>query len=398
MGVDTICAILFWLASGSILYHLALYPLLLTVLNRLFAKPIRRGEYLPTISVIVPAYNEAGVIGDKLHSIQASDYPAERLEVIVAEDGSSDDTARQVLAAGDERIFLDHCSERAGKMAALTRAAQRASGEVLVFTDANAILRPGTLRSLLSNFADPTVGLASGSKLLHGESQLEASESTYWRYEGRIKALESRVGSTPAAAGELIGIRREIYCPHPGSVINDDFQLVIDAIRSGHRVVYDPDAVTVEKGSELIREEYGRKSRIAAGRWQLVGQVVGMAYRHPWFALAFFSHKMLRLVLLPLMLLALVSSFVLALAPPRVEVSGLTALVGLYSPWAEISLALQGLLYLLAGLGALLDRFGVRVKLLYLLYYFLNAQLAALGGLLQISTGRQTVLWRKVAR
>ncbi len=397
MGVELAVAILFWLACGLILYHLALYPLLLELLGRLLAKPIRRGECLPLISVIVPAHNEAGVIGDKLKSIQASDYPADRWEVIVAEDGSSDDTVRQVLAACDARIMLDHSPERAGKMAALNRAAQQARGEMLVFTDANAMLWPGTLRSLLSNFADPTVGLASGRKLLYGESQIEASESMYWRYEGRIKTLESRIGSTPAAAGELIAIRREIYRPPSGCIINDDFQLVIDVVRCGHRVVYDPGAVTVEKGSKSIQDEYGRKSRIAAGRWQLVGQVAGMSWRHPWFALAFFSHKLLRLLVFPLMLLVLASNLALVLAPGP-EMSGFAALVGLRTPWAEICLALQGLFYLLAGLGALLDRFGVRVKLLYLFYYFLNAQWAALGGLLQISTGRQTTLWRKVAR
>ncbi len=195
----------------------------------------------------------------------------------------------------------------------------------------------------------------------------------------------------------MIGIRKAIYHPPNGSIINDDFQLVIDVVRSGYRVVYDPAAVTVEKGSESIRDEYGRKSRIAAGRWQLVGQVARMALRRPWFALTFFSHKLLRLLVFPLMLVALVSSFVMALVH-LTGATGFAALVGLYSPWAEISLALQGLFYLLAGLGALLDGFGVRVKPLYLLYYFLNAQLAALSGLLQISTGRQTVLWRKVAR
>ncbi len=397
MGAKSLLALLFWLSCGLILYHLALYPLLLALLGRLFARPVRRGEYLPSISVIVPAYNEAGVIADKLRSIQAGDYPQDRLEVIVAVDGSSDDTARQVLTSGVERVILDHNPQRAGKMAALNRAVRRSQGEVLVFTDANAMLWPGTLRTLLSNFADPGVGLASGRKLLYGESLLENSESLYWRYEGRIKTMESRIGSTPAAAGELIAIRREIYRPPNGSIINDDFQLVIETIRSGRRVVYDPTAVTVEKGSESLQDEYGRKTRIAAGRWQLVGQVLGMSWRHPWFALAFFSHKLLRLLVFPLMLAALLSSLGMAFVQ-RSGVTGLAAVAGLYSPWAEISLGLQGLFYMLAGLGAVLERFGVRVKFLYLLYYFLNAQLAALGGLLQISTKRQTTLWRKVAR
>ncbi len=171
MGAEFVVVILFWLSSGLIVYHLVLYPLLLAALNRVFAKPIQRGEYFPTISIIVPAHNEAGVIGDKVRSILGSDYPADRMEIIVAEDGSSDDTADQVFALGDARVILDHSPERSGKMAALNRAARRASGEVLVFTDANAMLWPGTLRSLLSNFADLKVGLASGRKLLYGESR-----------------------------------------------------------------------------------------------------------------------------------------------------------------------------------------------------------------------------------
>jgi poly-beta-1,6-N-acetyl-D-glucosamine synthase len=394
----SVFAVLFWLAVGLLLYHLVGYPLLLVALARVKAQPIQRQEYLPVISVIIAAYNEGGVIKAKLDSVLNSRYPGERLEVIVVEDGSTDNTVEQITSVADPRIILDHSDQRSGKMAAMNRAVQRARGEILVFSDANALLQPDTLYNLMSNFADARVGCASGRKVLAGRpSELETNENLYWRYESWIKTLESRLGSSATATGELLAVRRAIYRLPDSTIINDDSQIVVSTVRQGYRAIVDDTAVTHEPGSDSMSDELGRKSRIAAGRWQLVGQVVKLIGTQPEFVFKFFSHKALRLLVAPLMALALIGN-VGAVALNPMGGAGLIPLIGLHTPWGQLALAGQIGLYALAGLGAWLDRRGIRFKPAYFAYYFVSAQLAALAGLVRFSSGRQTVLWRKVAR
>lgn len=390
-------ALIFMLSAGLILYHLLGYPALLFILSKVRSAAVERKEFLPFVSIIVPAYNEGGVIREKLESILSSNYPSDCLEVIVPEDGSTDNTAEQVRSLADPRVILDHSAERGGKMAAINRSIKRARGDFYIITDANAILQPETLRSLMSNFADPSVGAVSGHKLMARGNALEASENIYWRYESWIKHQESRIGSTPAAVGELLAIRKAVFVLPDRKIINDDFQLALNTVKQGHRFIYDPDAITVERGTDSMNEEYGRKSRIAAGRWQVTKQVFSLIFAHPWYVLAFLSHKFLRLLVFPLMVLAFLSS----LGSVLLGSLGVLAGPGLFSVYTRLSpflLAAQVLFYLLAGTGAILASFGVKVKPLYFLYYFLNAQIAAMSGLVRFSSGRQTVLWRKVAR
>jgi cellulose synthase/poly-beta-1,6-N-acetylglucosamine synthase-like glycosyltransferase len=395
--MPVVLAVTFWLAIGLILYHLVGYPLLIYLLASAKKKQITRKEFLPFITVIIPAYNEGGVIKEKINSILFSNYPANSIEILVPEDGSTDNTVEQVLSISDPRVFLDHSHSRGGKMLAINRAVEQARGDFLVFTDANAIFKPDTLRNLMSNFADPEVSCVCGRKLISGSSDLETNENVYWRYESWIKHNESRLGSTPAAVGELLAIRRDIFNLPSKTIINDDFQIALNTVEQGYRAIYDPTAVTFEKGSSSIQDEYGRKSRIAAGRWQVIGQVVKLAFRRPWFVIAFFSHKMLRLFVFPLMILALCSNLGIVLLNLPTS-SGLNFLIGLYSPWGQLAIGIQALFYILAGTGAVLNSFGIRVRLLYLPYYFLYAQIASLSGFFRFSSGRQTVIWRKVAR
>jgi poly-beta-1,6-N-acetyl-D-glucosamine synthase len=390
-------AFIFWIAAGSVIYHLAGYPILLALLTRLFKKPVRKAEFTPFVSIIIPAHNEGGVIKEKINSILSGSYPADCLEIIVPEDGSTDDTADQVCSITDPRVMLDHSSTRGGKMAAINRAVQRAKGDFLVFTDANAILLPDTLNNLMSNFADPTIGCVCGRKTVSGNGSLEKSENAYWRYESWIKSQESRLSSTPAAVGELLAMRRSLFQLPSRHIINDDFQIAVNTVRQGFRAIYDHSAVTVEKGTASLSEEFSRKKRIAAGRWQLTTQVFQLSLVQPWFVIAFISHKLLRLLIFPLLLLAFIGNLG-ALIFPLTAVSAPLAILSLAAPWGILFLSAQILFYLLAGLGYLLDRLDIRVKPLYFLYYFLNAQAAAFSGFFSFSSGRQTVLWRKVAR
>lgn len=390
--IHTIFTLLFWIAVGLIFYHLVGYPLLLALLNRVVKNVPRRGDFTPFISVIVPAFNEAGLIVEKVCSILDSDYPPGALEVIVANDGSTDATADQVLALQDERVILETGAARGGKMAALKRGAARARGSYLVITDADVILQPGALRSLMANFADPRVGCVTGRRVCSECDEIDRNENLYLRYEGWIKTQESRLSSTTAVNGVLLAVPRAIFST-PDGIINDDFQMALQAAHAGQRVVYDGGAVAVDKGgSGSLRIDFERKSRVAAGRWQVAGQALGLALRNPGFVFAFVSHKLLRLFIFPLMVVALAANLGAVVFP-----GAAAGFFRLASPWSVTLLAAQALFYLLAGLGAVLDRAGKRVKPLYFLYYFLAAQIASLGGVVRQSTGRQSVLWRKAA-
>jgi poly-beta-1,6-N-acetyl-D-glucosamine synthase len=396
--MDWIFALVFWLSVGLILYHLVGYPLLLFLLSRFIRRPVKRADFTPLISVIIPAYNEGGVIREKLHSVLNSHYPGECIEIIVPEDGSSDNTVEQVLSVADPRVILDSSPVRGGKMAALNRSIARARGDIFVFTDANAILHPDTLRNLMSNFADPQVGCVSGKKLVGGEDALGKNENLYWKYESWIKTAENMLGSPPAAVGELLAVRRELYAVPDKGIINDDFYLLLSVIRQGFRFVYDPSAFTIEKGSGSLPDEYHRKSRIAAGRWQQIGNVFSLTFKRPWFVFTFISHKLLRLLVFPLMVLAFLSNLGALIFNWDKPFEGLSSFLALHSPWVQIFFCAQVLFYLLAGIGAVLDRQGIRFKPLYFLYFFVNAQAAQMGGLVRFSSRRQTVLWKKAAR
>jgi cellulose synthase/poly-beta-1,6-N-acetylglucosamine synthase-like glycosyltransferase len=394
----SIFVILFWLSVGLLIYHLFGYPALLALLVSILKPQVQHREITPPVTVIIPSYNEGGVIQAKLLTVLNSQYPASQMEVICTDDGSTDDTMNQIRSVADPRVILDHQPERTGKMAALNRAVHRAVGEFVIISDATAFWRPDTLSNLMSNFAEPRVGCVSGRIILTGAgTAAEANENLYWRYDSWIKSQESRLGSTVTASGSLLAVRRAIYSFPDPQIINDDFQIVLNTIEQGYRVLYDPNALTIERGSSSMAEEYGRKSRIAAGRWQLAGKVLKLAPNYPGFVFKFISHKFLRLLVMPLMILAFISNLAVVLAnqPPG---TGIDSLFKLSPPWGQLFLTGQILLYLLAAFGALLEHFGVRFKPIYFIYYFVSSQIAILTGLVKLSSGRQSVLWRKAAR
>jgi len=390
--------VIFWSSVGLLAYHLIGYPALLALLIFALKPYLQRKDFTPPVSVIIPSFNEGGVIQDKVLTVLNSHYPASQVEVICTDDGSTDDTLEKIRSVGDPRVILVYQPERSGKMAAMSRGVHRAGGEFFIFTDANAMWKPDTLSNLMSNFAEPRVGCVCGRKTLIGRgSQAEENENLYWRYESWIKSQESRLGSTVAASGELLAVRRAVYQLHDQEIINDDSQIVLETVKKGYRVLFDPSAVTVEQGSSSMAEEFGRKSRIAAGRWQLTGQLLKLALNHPGFVFKFISHKLLRLLVMPLMILAFISNLAVVISNPPAG-TGIVSLIKLSPPWGQIFLIGQISLYLLAALGAVFEYFGIRCKPVYFIYYFVGAQFATLAGLLRFSSGRQSVLWRKVAR
>lgn len=278
----------FWGGAGAAGWVLAGYP---AVLRLLPARPWRAGDdgEPPTVTLVIPAYREHEALRAKLTALEQLDYPRERLEVIVTVD---EDEALAALARAtrpDARVSF--AAERAGKAAAMNRALREATGEIVVMTDANNLLEPGSLRAAMRHFADPAVWGVAGRRGENG--------SAYDRYEDLLRRLETRSGSTAAMSGELMAVRRERLDAFPPDVVNDDFWLLCRLVRQGGRVVYEPAASSLEPELEA-RAEVARRSRMGAGRVMALRELRDLP---PGFAWRAASHKFGRL-LLPFALLA----------------------------------------------------------------------------------------------
>jgi hypothetical protein len=310
--------VVFWVAGGALVYAQAGYPVLLAGLARLHgarddgAPPRSVPEPEPHVSLIVAAHREADVIAAKVRNALALDWPRERLEVIVACDGSPDDTPARARAAGADAVLE---LSWGGKVRAQDAAVQRARGELLAFSDANAEWEPGALRALAARFADPAVGYACGQVRFVSEGGTN-QEGLYWRYEMAIRALESRLSSVTAGNGAVYAVRREAYV-QVDPVMGHDLSLPFTLVKRGWRAVYEPQARATEKMVPSIEGEFARKRRMMSHAWPIVlrGGLLSPRGYPPLYALMVASHRLLRYATPLLHTVLLAASALLAVRP-----------------------------------------------------------------------------------
>ncbi len=304
-------AVLFWVSAGLIVYTHLGYPLALRGLLALRRRPtLKPGvwEELPRVSLIVAAYDEEEVIEAKVANALALDYPRERLELIVASDGSADATAERARAAGAD-VVLE--LPRAGKLAAQNAAAEKAAGEILAFSDANSAWRPDALRHLVEPFADPAVGYACGQvRFLDPEGG--NLEGAYWRYEMKVREMESGLAGITAGNGAIYAVRADDYLPLAPSG-SHDLSFPFALAKRGRRSLYVPWARAEEKMTPTLGGEFTRKRRMMVGLWDIV---VGERMISPrgytsLYAFELFSHRLLRYLSPFLHLLAFVTNLAL---------------------------------------------------------------------------------------
>lgn len=377
--------ILFWTLCALIGYAYAGYPALLWVLSRVAPRRFRSDEtHEPAVSILIPAYNEEAVIEAKIENALALDYPAGKLEIIVASesDDGTDAAAARFARPEGPRVKLLTSRVRRGKVANLHRAVPEATGEILVFTDANAMFRRDALRKLTRHFADPRVASVSG-RLVYRVPEGAASargEKTYWDFEMLVKKASSDLGSLPGANGSLFALRRERYRPI-SETRGDDFELPVRAIIDGYASILEPEAVSEEAAVERFVHEYRRKVRII--HWMFASAVIllreAMAARRWMLVFQLLSHKMNRWMV-PFWLLALLpASIYLCREGPAYAMAALAQTLG-------YALAL-------AGLGA--EGAGLRApRLLILPLYFVVVNAASFIALVSRATGRE-VRWHK---
>jgi len=302
-----------WGSAGALVYAQAGYPLLLAALARRRAPaaspPPRPGDPGPVVSLVVAAHREAAVIADKIANARALDWPADRLEVIVACDGSPDDTAARARAAGADRVLE---LPWGGKVRAQDAAVRAARGDLLAFSDANARWEPGALRALAARFADPCVGYACGQVRFVSEGGTN-QEGLYWRYEMAVRALESRLASVTAGNGAIYAVRREAYV-EVDPVMGHDLKLPFTLVKDGWRAVYEPEARASEKMVPTIEGEFARKRRMMSHMWPIVlrGGLLDPRGYPPLYALMIASHRVLRYFGPFLHVVALLASLVLS--------------------------------------------------------------------------------------
>lgn len=308
----TVVALVFWLALGAIAYTHVGYPLLLRALVR--ARPLRAGtataarEHMPVVSLIVAAYDEETSIGAKVANALALDYPRDRLEIVVASDGSADATVERARQAGAD-LVLD--LPRGGKVTAQNAAAERARGEVLAFSDANSAWAPDALRRLVEPLADRSVGYVCGQVrfLDAGGDNLEGA---YWRYEMAVREAESSLAGVTAGNGAIYAVRRDAYLPLPRSGSHDlSFPFLL--AKRGLRSLYVPSARAEEKLVPTLEGELARKRRMMVGLWDIVvgeGMLRPRGYP-PLYAFEIASHRVLRYASPFLHLVALLANLAL---------------------------------------------------------------------------------------
>jgi cellulose synthase/poly-beta-1,6-N-acetylglucosamine synthase-like glycosyltransferase len=373
--------VVFWSAVGLVIYTYLLFPLLQLARGLLRRRNPALGEPTPRVTMVICAHNEAESIGEKIENILSLDYPEDRLDVVIASDGSDDGTDDIVRRFAGRRVQLLSLP-RQGKIPALNTAVRAASGEILVFSDANSLYARDAIRALLRPFADPQVGGVAGDQRYEesgGASGESSGERAYWDFDRKLKEWQSRAGSVTSATGAIYAIRSALFGPVPGGV-TDDFWVSTGVIDRGYRLVFAPDAIAYERPAASSGAEFRRKVRVITRglRGVLLRRRLLNPFRYGFYSLQLFSHKVLRrLVVLPLLVLLATSPWLWQAGP--LYQAALIGQVGVYG---------------LAAVAALLGPRRARSKLFTIPFFFCMVNLAALKAALNVARGHRIDSWQ----
>ncbi len=384
-----VLCIVLWTSVALIVYAYAAYPIVVACCARLFGRdeqpPDVADADLPFLSVLVAAHNEAAVIGARIENALQMNYPADRVEVVIASDGSDDGTGDVVRTYQDARVRLLEYHTRGGKAAVLDRAFRELRGDVVMLSDANTFTHPDAARRLARWFVDPSIGVVSGRLVLTDPVTGNNVDSLYWKFETFLKRCEARLGALLGANGAIYMIRRAAFTGIRADTAVDDFVVPLLArIRTGCRLTYDADAIAYEEAPAEIAAEFRRRSRIGAGGFQSLGVLRPLLNpRRGWIAFSFWSHKVLRWTCPFFLVAALATS--LALASSSIA----AALV--------LIVQLAGYTVAAVGHGSRGNK-GSALRMARLTTMFASMNLALLVGFWMWVAGRQGGIWQRTAR
>jgi cellulose synthase/poly-beta-1,6-N-acetylglucosamine synthase-like glycosyltransferase len=375
--------VIFWSSAAALFYTYAGYPLLLGLVSALRPQRVRRGEIEPAVSVIVTAYNEERDLRAKLENTLALDYPRDLLEIIVASDCSTDRTDEITREFSAQGVRLCRQGERLGKTAAQNSAVEQARGEIILFSDATSLYEPDVLRAIVPNFADAKVGCVAG-RLVYidgSDSDIGGGARSYWGYETFLKRHESRAGSLIGASGCLYAVRKAAYVPLYHEACSD-FIIATKMVEQGLRAVYEPNAVCTEQTNRQSEKELKMRVRIIAQTFTDLWRHRAMVnpFRSGFYGVQLLSHKVMR-YLVPFFLMGLfVASAVLA--------PGSLAY--------RLMFAAQVGGYACPAIAWVLNRMGIRSRLLAFPQYFILANLASLIACYQFLRGERYARWEPI--
>ena len=375
--------IIFGLSAAAVFYTYAGYPLLLVIASTLRPKRVRRDRFEPTVTIIITAYNEERSLAAKLENTLALDYPRELLEIVVASDCSNDRTEQIVREFSARGVRLCRQPERLGKTAAQNAAVEQAHGEIILFSDATSDYQPDVIRTMMPNFADAAVGCVTG-RLVYvdsADSRVGRGARSYWGYETFLKKHESRAGSLIGASGCLYAVRRSAYVPLYHEACSD-FIIATKMVEQRLRAVYEPDAVCTEQTNRRSDAELKMRVRVIAQTFTDLWRHRPMLnpFRTGFYAVQLLSHKVMR-YLVPFFLIALFAA---------------SAMLAPASFTYRMLFATQLLGYGCALLAWLLEKVGIRSRLLALPQYFVLANVASLIACYQFIRGERYARWEPI--
>jgi len=386
-----IAEIFLLIAIFIIFYSYAGYGFIVLVLNRLLNKKVTlevdKKAKLPTLTLLIAAYNEQDCIEEKILNSLSLDYPKNLIKILFITDGSTDNT-NQIIQKFPKIVLLFE-KGRKGKIAATKRAMECIDSEIVVFSDANTTINSDALLKIVKHYNNPKVGGVACEKKVRVKDIDNASgagEGFYWRYESFLKQQDSDFYSVVGAAGELFSIRTNLFVPIPSDTIIEDFYMTMKIAQSGYVIKYEPQAYAIEDPSFSVAEEYKRKTRIAAGGIQSIIRLSSLLnpFKQPALTFLYVSHRVLRWSVAPILLLVIIAlSFLLAVKGSWI---GLVLIVA------------QIIFYLLAFVGYLLRNKKVKGKLFYIPFYFTFMNYAVYVGAMRYFRGRQSVVWEKSKR
>ncbi|HEY0458840.1 MAG TPA: glycosyltransferase family 2 protein [Pyrinomonadaceae bacterium] len=381
--VNLIAQMIFWLSIAALAYVYAGYPVLVYLVSRLFPKKIQRAASEPKVTILITAYNEENAIRRKIENTLLIDYPKEKLEILVASDGSTDRTDAIVKEFAARGVRLFRQEGRVGKTVTQNNAVERAAGEIILFSDATTDYRPDVLQAILPNFADEKIGCVAG-KLIYVDSSasnIGKGAKSYWNYETFLKEAESRACSLIGASGCLYAVRRSAYRPMYAEACSD-FLICTLVYEQGLRSVYEPRAVCTEDTNRQTDKEMRMRVRVISQTFTDLWRNRKMLnpLRSGFYAVELISHKVLRYSVPLLLLLIYVSNAVLMPHAPLFE---------------TLFLAQNGF-YLLAVLGWAFEKMGARIGVFAIPHYFVLANLASVFGFYKFLRGERYATWEPI--
>lgn len=383
----------FWICLALVVYTFMGYGFILFILvriKRLFSKPFtfEKENNLPHVTLVIAAYNEEDLIVEKITNSLQLNYPKDKIKIMFVTDGSSDKTPEKVRLYPE--IILLHQDLRAGKMAAIKRAIPFVASEIIVFTDANTFLNEDAIVELVKHYQNPKVGAVAGEKRILVADKADASsagEGFYWKYESLLKRLDYELYSNVGAAGELFSIRTALYQPVESDTIIDDHMIAMRIAEKGYIIAYEANAYAMETASENTKEELKRKIRIAAGGIQSILRLKRAAnpFYYPVFTFQYISHRVLRWTITPfLLILVFILNAIIAYQTQ--------------SLFYQILFVLQALFYILSLLGLYFEQRNIRIKALFIPYYFCVMNYAVIAGIFRYFRKNQSAAWEKSKR